>query len=131
MITAYVAEHSYTYREALGRILGSIRGIRVAGESANGRDALQQIRLLRPDIVIMEFTMPDLSGVEVVRLMRGEYISSIVMMIADRDHPTYREAAIVAGADYFLDKFFESQKIGPILENLVHVMSDANEQISH
>ena len=131
MITAYVAENSDTYREALRRILDSIAGIRVAGESANGRDALQQIRLLRPDIVIMEFTMPDLSGVEVVRLMRGEYISSIVMMIADRDHPTYREAAIVAGADYFLDKFFESQKIGPILENLVHVMSDANEQISH
>ena len=64
MITAYVAEHSDTYREALGRILGSIRGIRVAGESANGRDALQQIRLLRPDIVIMESLEVDRASLE-------------------------------------------------------------------
>ena len=129
MITAYVAGNGDTYREALQRILDSITGIRVAGKSANGRDALQQIRLSRPDIVILELTLPDLNGVEVVRLIRRECISSIVIMISDRDNPSYREAAIAAGVDYYLDKFFESQKIGPILENLVRLMSDAKEQV--
>jgi DNA-binding NarL/FixJ family response regulator len=131
VITVYVAEIENPYRDALIRILTPIPGIRIVGPALDRTDALQNIRLLRPDVVLLDADTPEMNGVEIVRLMRSEGISSIVMMLSDYASPYHRQAAIAAGADLYLDKFLESQKIGPILETLVHILSNPSELIAN
>jgi DNA-binding NarL/FixJ family response regulator len=130
VIAVYIADNECLYQGALKRILAGIPGIRIVGRSSNGTDALQNIRLLRPDVVLLDVDVPEMNGVEVVSSMRSEGISSIVMMLSDYATPFHRQAAIAAGADYYLDKFFDSQQIGPILDSLVRILSDRTAVIS-
>lgn len=128
MINVYFAESEPTYLEALKRILASISGIRVVGHTTNGVEALNQVRLLRPDVVLLDVIMPDMNGLDIARSLRRESISSIIVMISDQAPRYYKEAAIEAGVDFYLDKLLESQKIGPILQSLVALLSDMKEQ---
>jgi DNA-binding NarL/FixJ family response regulator len=128
MITLYLAESEPTYLEALERILASIRGIRVVGHTTNGVEALDQVQLLRPDVVLLNVIMPDLNGLEIVRSIRRESISSIIVTLSDQASSYFKEAAIEAGADFHLDKLLESRKIGPILQFLAALLSVMKEQ---
>ena len=57
-------------RRVLREGLESIPEIEIAGEAANGRDALQQIAILKPDLVFLDLQMPVMSGFEVVQKPR-------------------------------------------------------------
>lgn len=129
MITVYHIEGTDLYREAVSRIISSVRGLQSVGESASGRAGLEDVRLLRPDVVLLDDDPPDTNGFEIVRAIRHACIPCIVIMVSDHANPCIREAAIAAGVDYFLDKFFESQKIGPILETLVRLFSAMGEEV--
>jgi DNA-binding NarL/FixJ family response regulator len=127
VITVYSIDGTDIYREALGRIIASVRGLQPVGDSGSGRTGLTRICLLRPDIVILDDVLPDMTGFEVVRSIRHAAIPCIVIMVSDHANPYFRETAIMAGVDYILDKFLESQKIGPILETLVRLFSGVQE----
>jgi chemotaxis response regulator CheB len=129
MITVYCIEGTDLYRDALSRIISRVRGLRLIGEEVSGLTGLEQINVLRPDIVILDSELPDTNGFEVVRALRNSYIPCIVIMVSDLTNPCIRDAVIAVGVDYFLDKFLESQKIGPILETLVHLFSGMEEEV--
>lgn len=57
-------------RHALRRALEAIPGIEVAGEAANGLEALEQIELLRPDVLFLDVEMPAMSGLETLAQLR-------------------------------------------------------------
>jgi DNA-binding NarL/FixJ family response regulator len=127
MISIFIADNELLYLEALQRIFASIPRIKVVGQAGNGQEALRQIQLHRPDVVLLNVDMPDMNGFEIVRSIRHSHIPSIVIMISDQTNPYCRAASIEAGADFFLDKFFESQKIGPIVETLLQMFGDKSE----
>ena len=129
MITVYYMVNADLYREALGRIISSVAKLRVLGQSACALQGIDQVRLMHPDIVIVDNDLPDMNVFEVVKAIRRSAIPCIVIMITDQANPSIRESAIAAGVDYFLDKFFESQKIGPILETLVRLLSGSEEEV--
>lgn len=131
MVTIFIADDSRLFREALARVLTSVKGVQVVGQASAGKEALNSIRLSRPDVVILDLFMPEMNGLEVLRTMRCEAISSMVLVVTNHASPYVRDASIRAGADYFLDKSFEYQQIAPILESLVSVLSDKNEIIGH
>ena len=59
-------------REGLRTLLGQQPDLEVVGEAADGRDAVTQARLLRPDVIVMDIAMPELNGVEATRLILAE-----------------------------------------------------------
>lgn len=63
-ITVFLADKRGVVRDGLCLLLGAQDDIRVAGHAANGRDAVRQVRLLRPDIVVIDSALPELNGVE-------------------------------------------------------------------
>jgi len=74
-------------REGLRTLLGQQPDLEVVGEAADGRDAVAQARLLRPDVVVMDIAMPELNGVEATRLILAELPQARIValsMYADR-----------------------------------------------
>jgi len=74
-------------REGLRTLLGQQPDLEVVGEAADGRDAVTQARLLRPDVIVMDIAMPELNGVEATRLILAElpHVRIVALsMYADR-----------------------------------------------
>lgn len=74
-------------REGLRTLLGQQADLEVVGEAADGREAVTQARLLKPEVIVMDIAMPELNGVEATRLILAELPTARVValsMYADR-----------------------------------------------
>lgn len=74
-------------REGLRTLLGQQPDLEVVGEAADGREAVTQARLLKPDVIVMDIAMPELNGVEATRLILAELPTARIValsMYADR-----------------------------------------------
>ena len=92
------------FRRALATLISAQFDMTVVGEGENGRDALDKVRALRPDLVIMDVNMPDASGVDGVNAIRAAGISTpIVMLTVSEDDDDLFES-IKAGANGYLLK---------------------------
>lgn len=80
-------------------------------ESATGQQALGQIRGENWDLILLDWTLPDFSGVEVCRRMRQGGISTPVLMITARDEVKERVEALDSGADDYLTKPFSIEEL--------------------
>lgn len=92
------------FRRALATLISAQFDMTVVGEGENGRDALEKVRSLRPDIVVMDVNMPGASGVDGVNAIRGAGITTpIVMLTVSEDDDDLFES-IKAGANGYLLK---------------------------
>ena len=91
-------------RMAFRMVIESQPDLTVAGEAANGREALEQVRALGPDVVLMDIRMPELDGVEATRKIVDSGSGSRVIVLTTFDLDEYVYAALRAGASGFLLK---------------------------
>jgi len=89
-------------REGLKALLATAPVVQVIGEAADGREAINLITELQPDVVLMDASMPVMDGLEATRLVKAQWpeVKVIVLTI----HTTLRAEALAAGADAFLVK---------------------------
>jgi two-component system response regulator MprA len=83
----------------------------LCNEAATGQSALGRIRAESWDLVLLDWTLPDFSGVEVCRRMRQGGISTPVLMITARDEVRERVEALDSGADDYLTKPFSIEEL--------------------
>jgi DNA-binding NarL/FixJ family response regulator len=104
MIRVLVADDQAVVRGGLRMILESREDIAVAGEAANGREALDGVRSLDPDVVLMDIRMPVLDGIEATRRLTvsGARTRVLVLTTYGMDEEVYD--ALKAGAAGFLVK---------------------------
>lgn len=88
-----------TARRALER-----DGWTIAGEAADGPDALSAARALEPDVVLLDVGLPGMSGLEVARRLRDGMPDVVVVVISTHDSADYHELAVANGARGFLAK---------------------------
>jgi DNA-binding NarL/FixJ family response regulator len=98
-----VDDHQFL-REGLMRILEDEEGITVVGEAADGREAVLMARKVSPDVVIMDVTLPELSGIEATRLIRQEGPHVRVIGLSMHDGKDMEEGMLAAGASAYLTK---------------------------
>jgi DNA-binding NarL/FixJ family response regulator len=106
-ISVLIADDQMLVRAGLRAILEGQPGIRVCGEAADGRAAIDLVRLRRPDVVLMDIQMPDIDGLEATRrLLRDAAAeqSTAVLMLTTFDLDAYVYDALRAGASGFLLK---------------------------
>lgn len=85
----FIVEDHQLFREGLKAMLAAYHGIEVIGESADGHEALRAIQKLKPDIVLLDLSMPKINGYSVMREIRrmfGGDIKILVISIHDSDH---------------------------------------------
>ncbi|HEY5629060.1 MAG TPA: response regulator transcription factor [Candidatus Limnocylindrales bacterium] len=92
------------FRRALATLISAQFDMSVVGEGENGRDALEKVRNLHPDLVVMDVNMPGASGVDGVNAIRGAgFATPIVMLTVSEDDDDLFES-IKAGANGYLLK---------------------------
>src|SRR6476661_4498794 len=106
--TILVVEDEPTLRETLVDALEA-DGFRVVS-AADGRDALTQFRGERPDLVILDLMLPELSGIEVTRIIRAESGVPIVMLTA-KDSELDKVVGLELGADDYVTKPFSLREL--------------------
>jgi DNA-binding NarL/FixJ family response regulator len=85
--------------------------ITVAGEAANGAQALELAAQLRPDIVLMDVRMPGMDGIEATRKLNEMGSRSRVVMLSIHDNPFVKQEAARAGVDAFVAKHQPSEAL--------------------
>lgn len=79
-------------------------GAEVVGQAANGREALEQARRLRPDVILMDITMPEMGGLEATRLIKAELPEVRIVIVTVSDDDEHLFEATKNGADGYLLK---------------------------
>ncbi|MGP7817824.1 response regulator [Niallia sp. 01092] len=83
----------------------------VVGEGENGKEAIRLYRELDPDIVTMDITMPEMSGLEAVKEIRKEFSDAKVIMCSAMGQQKMVVEAIEAGAKDFIVKPFDENRV--------------------
>lgn len=96
-------DHALVRRGALG-VLHSRRGWKVIGEAANGREAVEKTTKLKPDVAIVDISMPELDGVEVVRKIREAVPITKVLVLTMHESDQMVQRALDAGAHGYMLK---------------------------
>jgi DNA-binding response OmpR family regulator len=106
--TILVVEDEPTLRETLVDAL-EVDGYRVVA-AADGREALARFRAERPDLVLLDIMLPELSGVEITRIIRAESGVPIVMLTA-KDSELDKVVGLELGADDYVTKPFSLREL--------------------
>ncbi|MCB2147323.1 MAG: response regulator transcription factor [Deltaproteobacteria bacterium] len=108
-------------RERIAALLAESREIRVIGQAGSGRDAIDAVQRLRPDTVILDIGLPDTSGIELLKAFKTSYPEMTVIMLTNFDNARYRQLCRRLGADHFLSKTMEFEKIvDAVIDNPAH-----------
>ncbi len=84
---------------------------RVVGEASSGREALEQTRLLRPQLILLDIRMNDGDGLDALAALKAEHPTGIVVMLTTYDNPTFMARAVVGGASGYLLKGIGFQEL--------------------
>ena len=91
-------------------------GWEIAGEAANGSEAVERYRDLRPDLVTLDIVMPEMDGVEALRAIRRDDPGAHVVMISAIDQRAKLSECIQLGAIDFVVKPFDKQRLLSLFE---------------
>ncbi|MDX2448596.1 MAG: response regulator [Desulfobacterales bacterium] len=99
-----VDDHSL-FRKGLRLLLEEQEDFKIVGEAGNGRDAIDRLRTLSPDVVLMDISMPDFNGIDATRQILSEVPSAKVLALSMHTGKRYVEDMLQAGAaGYILKK---------------------------
>ena len=119
-VRVLVVDDHPAFRKALTSALGLVEGFEVAGEAGGGVAACSEADDIHPDVVLMDLSMPDLSGIDAMRKIHEHQPDLPVVILTAHADPGVEREARAAGASGFLAK-------GVGLEDLVIVLHDAAE----
>ena len=105
-------------RKHLADALSGLDGVVIAGNASNGAQALESIRELAPDVVVLDIRMQSGNGIEVLQRIRQDGSCPVVIMFTNYPFPQYRKKCEQAGADFFFDKSSESHRVIETMEYL-------------
>ena len=86
-------------------------GHEIAGEAVNGKEAAEQYEALQPDIVTMDITMPQVDGIQGVKLIKAKYPDAKIVMCSAMGQQAMVVDAINAGACDFIVKPFQPDRV--------------------
>ena len=117
-ITVLLADDHQIVREGFRSLLGHELDIEVVGEAANGREAVQLTRKLRPEVVVMDIAMPLLNGLEATRQIRKNFPDTKVLILSAHNDAAYVDQAALIGAAGFLLKQTSSHDLATAIREV-------------
>ena len=103
-VSVLLVDDDALMRAALAAILSSSSDVQVVGEAADGRDAVERVRALRPEVVLMDVRMPTMDGIAATREIVATAPATRVVILTTFEDDDYIFGALTAGASGFLLK---------------------------
>jgi two-component system response regulator NreC len=97
-IKVLIADDHAIVREGLRQLLNGQTDMVVAGEAEDGRQALEKVKSLHPDVILLDIAMPHLSGLEVISLIREAAPETQVVVLSMHSKETYVQQVLSSGA---------------------------------
>src|SRR5215218_2402682 len=125
-----IADDHPIFRSALRQLLDGPSDFEVVGEAADGEEAVDLCRRLRPDLVVMDVRMPKMDGLEATREIKAEFPLTIVLILTCFEDPQYLEEAINAGAGGYILKDYTQEQIINSIVGVLHEEPQLNEALA-
>ena len=109
--TILIVDDHPLFREGLKSLIARNPRYQVVGEAGTGRDGLRMAKSLKPDLILMDISLPDASGVELTRNIRGILPDTSVLIISMHSKIDYITEAFQAGAKGYVVKESASDKL--------------------
>jgi DNA-binding NarL/FixJ family response regulator len=119
MIRVLIADDQRVVREGLGMVLSLMKGVEVVGTAADGAEAVELARSVRPDVVLMDLRMPRCDGVEATRRLRTEAPEVKVVVLTTYSDDRSVLEALRAGARGYLTKDAGGEQIHEALRQVL------------
>ncbi|MFI5806325.1 response regulator [Streptomyces sp. NPDC051561] len=111
-IRVMIADDQMMVRQGFTVLLNAEPGIEVVGQAVNGREAVDKVAELDPDVVLMDIRMPELGGIDATRILTGQPGSRVkVLVLTTFDLDEYVYEALRAGASGFLLKDASAEEL--------------------
>ena len=121
-IRAMVVDDSAFMRKIISDMVSEITGVEVVGIARNGKDALDLIPKLKPDIITLDVEMPILNGIETLKIIKKDHDIPVIMLSSNKN-PEITIEALELGALDFIEKPLD------IKENLEEIKADLEKKI--
>ena len=105
-------------RQLIAEVITKVRGVQLVGKIGNGWEVIPLATQLKPDVIIVDFSLPGLSGIKVADLIRRELPQIMVVMLLDEQSEEYIRAVEESGARCYLAKSKATEELPALLDKL-------------
>jgi two-component system chemotaxis response regulator CheB len=113
-----IAENSPGTRQNLSELCASLPHLEVVGEAGNGLDAIEAVRILKPDVLTLDMNMPRISGFDVLRMMLHEKRRCVVIVLTSLADEFYRKKCRELKATHFFNKITEFEQFLELMKSM-------------
>ena len=118
ILRVLVVDDSEVVRRGICRILKSQADIEIVSEASDGAEAVRKVLEHRPDIVLLDITMPVMNGFEAARRIKHELPSTLILMVSQFDSAPFQREAITTGASGYVVKSNAASELIPALRKI-------------
>jgi len=115
-IRVLIVDDHTLVRDGVRALLSLVADIEVVGEAANGKEAIEKVKELAPDVVLMDLAMPIMGGLEATRRIRREFPKTRVLALTQYDDSEYVIPIIEAGACGFVTKMVAFSELASAIQ---------------
>lgn len=108
--TVVLADDHSLLRDGMRRIIEAADDFDIVAEAADGREAVEQALRLKPDLVVMDIWMPQLSGIDAARQIRQSLPACRILMVSQHGRSDFVETALKEGANGYVLKTAEEEE---------------------
>jgi DNA-binding NarL/FixJ family response regulator len=120
LVRILIADDHELVRRGLRSILVTRPEWEICGEAADGSDAIEKARELKPDVVLLDITMPHVNGLDAARIIRRDVPQVKVIILSQYDGSEMRARALEAGAQGYVSKSDASRQLLIAIDALIN-----------
>lgn len=130
MKKVFIVDDHPMMREGLAQMIGNQPDLQVCGEAGTAQEAVEKIRLLKPELVLTDISLPGRNGLELIKDVKAVLPKTLVLVISMHDEGLYAERVLRAGGRGYIMKQEGGKKIAQAMRNVLSGQIYVSEKMS-